>query len=192
MDQHKLRASVFEKTGIKIDTTDPVFALVALNESVLEEILQRHWAQIREHTSGQYGAAGAGMPAPTGTRQPAFKAGSDNFEADEELPRPIPDADGQTGTESGAPAMQANPSSGASANHQGTWHPPLLWLALAIPLLTTLLVLGGQAWLLPEKAPAQLSGEQKTRLLRAEKLEKAIEKLDSRSKAQLQAELDKL
>lgn len=32
MDQQKLRTLVFEKTGVKIDVDDPVFALVALNE----------------------------------------------------------------------------------------------------------------------------------------------------------------
>ena len=37
MDQNKLRTLVFEKTGIRIDTMDPVFALVALNEAVLDE-----------------------------------------------------------------------------------------------------------------------------------------------------------
>ena len=42
MDQHKLRTLVFEKTGIKVDTTDPVFAVVALNEAVLEEYVERH------------------------------------------------------------------------------------------------------------------------------------------------------
>lgn len=44
MDQNKLRTLVFEKTGIKIDTTDPVFAVVALNEAVLSEYLERHLA----------------------------------------------------------------------------------------------------------------------------------------------------
>jgi len=46
MDQNKLRTLVFEKTGIKIDVDDPVFALVALNEAVLEEAVLRHVAAI--------------------------------------------------------------------------------------------------------------------------------------------------
>jgi hypothetical protein len=46
MDQHKLRSLVFEKTGVRIDVDDPVFALVALNEAVLEEAVERHIARI--------------------------------------------------------------------------------------------------------------------------------------------------
>jgi hypothetical protein len=50
MDQHKLRALVFEKTGVKIDVDDPVFALVALNEAVLAEAVERHVALLHEAT----------------------------------------------------------------------------------------------------------------------------------------------
>jgi len=57
MDLNKLRTQVFEKTGIKIDTTDPLFALVALNEAVLSECvtpqldnLQDATAQLKEQT----------------------------------------------------------------------------------------------------------------------------------------------
>jgi hypothetical protein len=42
MDQNKLRTLVFEKTGIRIDVGDPVFALVALNEAVLSECVEAH------------------------------------------------------------------------------------------------------------------------------------------------------
>jgi len=50
MDQQKLRTLVFEKTGVKIDLDDPVFALVAMNEAVLEEAVERHVARIDEAT----------------------------------------------------------------------------------------------------------------------------------------------
>lgn len=42
MDLNKLRTLVFEKTGIKIETNDPIFALVALNEAVLSECVEQH------------------------------------------------------------------------------------------------------------------------------------------------------
>jgi len=42
MDQQKLRTLVFEKTGVRIDIDDPIFALVALNEAVLAEAVGRH------------------------------------------------------------------------------------------------------------------------------------------------------
>jgi len=51
MDQNKLRNLVFEKTGVRIDVDDPVFALVALNEAVLEEAVERHIALLHEASS---------------------------------------------------------------------------------------------------------------------------------------------
>jgi hypothetical protein len=51
MDQQKLRNLVFEKTGVRIDVDDPVFALVALNEAVLEEAVERHIALLHEASS---------------------------------------------------------------------------------------------------------------------------------------------
>lgn len=40
MDIQKLRTRIFEKTGVRVDDSDPIFTLVALNESVLEELIQ--------------------------------------------------------------------------------------------------------------------------------------------------------
>lgn len=37
MDIQKLRTAIFEKTGVRVDATDPIFTLVALNEAMLEE-----------------------------------------------------------------------------------------------------------------------------------------------------------
>ena len=65
MDQQKLRTLVFEKTGVKIDVDDPVFALVALNEAVLEEAVERQVRLLDEASgvlAGQVGAL-AGKPA---------------------------------------------------------------------------------------------------------------------------------
>ncbi len=50
MDQQKLRSLVFEKTGVKIDIDDPIFALVALNEAVLAEAVERHVALLDDAT----------------------------------------------------------------------------------------------------------------------------------------------
>jgi hypothetical protein len=66
MDQQKLRTLVFEKTGVKIDVDDPVFALVALNEAVLAEAVERHTALLRE-ANAELAAQVAqlqGRPAP--------------------------------------------------------------------------------------------------------------------------------
>ena len=51
MDQQKLRTLVFEKTGVKIDIDDPIFALVALNEAVLSEAVERHVALLDDATA---------------------------------------------------------------------------------------------------------------------------------------------
>ena len=64
VDQHKLRSHVFDKTGIKVDTDDPIFALVALNEAVLAETVERQLAVLNAATdalAAQACAAG-GLP----------------------------------------------------------------------------------------------------------------------------------
>jgi hypothetical protein len=73
MDQHKLRTLVFEKTGVKIDVDDPVFALVALNEAVLEEAVGRHVALLNEASDELAGqlAALPGRPAAAPAAQAA-------------------------------------------------------------------------------------------------------------------------
>lgn len=63
MDQQKLRNLVFEKTGVRIDVDDPVFALVALNEAVLEEAVERHIALLHEASAQITGLPS--RPAPT-------------------------------------------------------------------------------------------------------------------------------
>ncbi len=78
MDQLKLRSLVFEKTGIKIDVDDPVFALVALNEAVLAEAVERHVALLDEASANLIEQAGALLPereqAPAPVRRPAAPA----------------------------------------------------------------------------------------------------------------------
>ena len=64
VDQHKLRSHVFDKTGIKVDIDDPIFALVALNEAVLAETVERQLAVLNAATdalAAQACAAG-GLP----------------------------------------------------------------------------------------------------------------------------------
>lgn len=51
MDLNLLRTAVFEKTGIKVDTEDPIFALVALHETVLEQSVAHQLQTIEEATA---------------------------------------------------------------------------------------------------------------------------------------------
>jgi hypothetical protein len=89
MDQQKLRNLVFEKTGVRIDVDDPVFALVALNEAVLAEAVERHVALLDAATgilaeeveaAPLRGPAGAVAPASShrraGKRMMAMAAAS--------------------------------------------------------------------------------------------------------------------
>ena len=65
MDRHTLRSHVFDKTGIKVDVDDPIFALVALNEAVLADTVGRQLALLDAATqalAAQARAAG-GLPA---------------------------------------------------------------------------------------------------------------------------------
>jgi hypothetical protein len=66
MDQQKLRTLVFEKTGVKIDVDDPVFALVALNEAVLEEAVERHVKLLHDASGALAGKVATLQGGPAG------------------------------------------------------------------------------------------------------------------------------
>jgi hypothetical protein len=156
MDQQKLRSLVFEKTGVKIDVDDPVFALVALNEAVLAEAVERHVALLDDATRELAGQLREGGFAPRAIeRQPA------------------------------APAAD-----GAAAEKR------MMAIAAGAALFGALLVLLGQAvFFRPAPAPvvqaAALSEEQAGAVRNAEKLAKIVQKLDARTRDQIQAEMQK-
>ncbi|ELX10965.1 hypothetical protein Jab_2c30670 [Janthinobacterium sp. HH01] len=191
MDQHKLRSLVFEKTGVRIDVDDPVFALVALNEAVLAETVERHIALIDAASQElvQHARSAVGLGAQhDGVRKPAA------LDATNE-----PAAVGAAAAGyAPAPAMPVR----AIATQSPAITPRelrLLGAAAGISVLSALLVLGGQAaFFKPLPAPAPvieqaraLTPEQSAALANADKLNKAIQKLDPKLRAQLQAELQK-
>lgn len=49
MDINQLKNSVFEKTGIKLDDSDPVFTVVALNDTVFENLLKIYEAALAKN-----------------------------------------------------------------------------------------------------------------------------------------------
>jgi hypothetical protein len=138
MDQHKLRTLVFEKTGVKIDVDDPVFALVALNEAVLEEAVERHVALLNEASGALAGKVSA-----------------------------------LQGHAPGAPVSPALPSAERRT----------IAIAAGAAVLGALLVLAGQALF--------FTPEQQAQLRNAEKLAKAVEKLDRKTRSAIEAELQK-
>jgi ribosomal protein L12E/L44/L45/RPP1/RPP2 len=153
MDTQKLRSQVFEKTGVKIDLDDPVFAVVALNELVLEEAIER----IAEQMKGSGKAK-----RPTKAEQEAQKKAEDEA-------RRFPNA---------ADKRMMAISAGAA-------------------VFGAVLVLAGQAlWFSKPPAPPavqarELTPAQAAALAEAEKLQRAIEKLDAKSRATIKAELQK-
>lgn len=169
MDRHKLRAQVFEKTGVRIDVDDPVFALVALNEAVLEDAVQRHIARIdaaSEALAAQLRlAAGAGAGPAADSHAPLAAEHPPGY-----VPTPAAGAVRPISTQS--PLITPRELR-------------LLAAACGIAILSALVVLGGQAAF---HQPG-LSAEQEQALRRAARLEQAIERLDAPTRAQLQAEL---
>lgn len=167
MDQLKLRSLVFEKTGVKIDVDDPVFALVALNEAVLAEAVERHVALLDAATRELAEQVGTLQEGGVRLRAPAE--------------RPAPALGKAIPTVSG-PALAEE------------WKAPALAAGAAV--LGALLVLGGQAlWFKPAPAPVlqakELTLEQSEALKNAEKLNRAIGRLDPKTRGAVQAELQR-
>ena len=166
MDQQKLRTLVFEKTGVKIDVDDPVFALVALNEAVLAEAVERHVALLDDAT-GELAAQVQALQDGGHIARPA-------------TPRAAPAAPNPPG-----PAMLAGEKR-------------VIALAGGAALLGALLVLLGQAaFFRPAAPPApivqakELTAEQTQALANADKMARAVEKLDAKSRKLIQTEMQK-
>lgn len=169
MDQQKLRTLVFEKTGVKIDIDDPVFAVVALNEAVLAEAVERHVALIERASDAMV----------------------------RRLAAPAALADTGAGVDAGAAAAVA--AAGHAAPPISTSPALPGWAgALGAAVLGAALVLLGQAlWFKPPPAPApvlvakELTAEQSAALRQADKFDKIVQKLDPKTRATIRAEMQK-
>lgn len=180
MDQHKLRSLVFEKTGVRIDVDDPVFALVALNEAVLAETVERHIALIDAASQElvQHARSAVGLGAQhDGVRKPVRLDATNEPSAGADTPSayaPTPASGPVRPIATQAPAITPRELR-------------LLGAAAGVAVLSALLVLGGQAAFFKPG----LTAEQSAALANADKLHKAIQKLDPKVREQLQAELQK-
>jgi len=168
MDQHKLRSLVFEKTGVRVDIDDPIFALVALNEAVLAEAVERHVAlidaasqELVRHARQAAGIGGVAYgPAPHGDGAP--RAAGAYLDATNEPLRT--EAAGAAPTYGIASASASVPAVGATSGAacapapampgDAIATPPpsftprewrLLGAAAGVSILSALLVLAGQA-----------------------------------------------
>jgi hypothetical protein len=173
MDQQKLRALVFEKTGVKIDVDDPIFALVALNEAVLAEAVDRHVALLDDATADLADQAQALLDSGSVCR---FNGGE----------RPV------------AALVQA-PGAAAASNGQPTSNEKrIMAIAAGAAVLCALLVLLGQAmfFTIPPVPPStviakELTPEQAQAIRDGEKLAKIVQKLDPKTRNAIQAEMQK-
>ena len=174
VDQHKLRSHVFDKTGIKVDIDDPIFALVALNEAVLAEAVERHVALLDDATADLADQADALIEAGSVCR---YAGGAPE--------RPLPalvKADPAPGPEPGFTAQDRRSAA----------------IAGGAALLCALLVLAGQALLFqpPVIAPPtvmakELSAAQAQAIRDGEKLEKIVQQLDPKTRNAILAEMQK-
>jgi hypothetical protein len=176
MDLNKLRTQVFEKTGIKIDTNDPLFALVALNEAVLSECvtpqldnLQGATEQLKEQTKHL-------------------------IEAGDRVKRLLLQM-GQT-VDDPIPAVNTITTNSASGKSALPWR--TIGAAGAISLSSALLVLGGQAALgyphiptpvvvTPAVVKPALTPEQTLLIQNGEKYAKMWPKLDAKTQDKIKA-----
>jgi|SRR5471032_3419135 len=210
MDQHKLRSLVFEKTGVRVDIDDPIFALVALNEAVLAEAVERHVALIdaasqelvrhARHAGGIGGVGGVGSIGGSGIGSVAAPHADGAFIDATNEPVQAEAAERAGGaTHVPAPALPVH----AIATQAALCTPRemrLLGAAAGVSLLCALLVLGGQALFFkprPLAAPVvqiqakTLTPEQTLALQNGEKLARAVQKLDPKIRTQIQTELQK-
>jgi hypothetical protein len=161
MDRAKLRSQVFEKTGIKLDVDDPIFALVALNEAVLEETVERHLERIEAASAelAQHARSAGGLP-PDSPPPPLAPV----------VPLSVP------GRRPVAPSHESFSPRELR----------LLGAALLVALLTASVMLVGQS--LFHSAPA-LTPAQQAAIARAEKLDKVLPTLDPKARSAVEEAL---
>jgi N-acetyl-beta-hexosaminidase len=190
MDLNKLRTAVFEKTGIRIDTNDPVFALVALNEAVLAECVEKHAAILHQATD----------KLTEQTRQ-LLEAGERHKRLLQQMASLV--ETGKTPEIASAMAEKSDTSGyvpGANNRTAGM----KLASSVGIAALTATLTISGM-WLLKEHAPTaqslpqiaaqatvlQLTPQQIQLIKNGEKFDRMWAQLDEATKTRIQGAVDK-
>jgi hypothetical protein len=161
MDTNKLRTLVFEKTGIRIDTGDPVFALVALNEAVLAESIGSQVDALRQAADALRDQAAA------------LTAAGDRYQG-------ALQALGAAGPEGAAALVQAQ------RKESGRFTPmPANWLlgAFGVALLSAVLTIAGTRLFSTE--PAAPAGGQIALLQNGEQFARAWQQLDAPAKEKI-------
>ena len=172
MDQQKLRMLVFEKTGVKIDIDDPIFALVALNEAVLAEAVERHVALLDDATADLADQAQGLRDNGSICR---FAQGG-----------------------AAAPAALPTAATAATVTNPALAEQRIMLIAGASAVLCAVLVLGGQALLFrpapvapPTIVAKELTPDQAQAIRNGEKMAQIVQKLDPKTRNAIQAEMQK-
>jgi hypothetical protein len=183
MDLNILRTLVFEKTGIKIDTGDPVFALVALNEAVLAECVEPHVATLHQAADKLNKQTGQLLEASERYRSLLQQLGETS------------DAGAASQVALALVKEQIGPNKLFGSER---WH--LIAGVTSVALLSAILTLCGQ-WALARQNPphpveqikpappivAALTPEQAQLIQNGEKYNKMWAKLDTKTRAKIQA-----
>ena len=199
MDQHKLRSLVFEKTGVKVDVDDPIFALVALNEAVLAEAVERHIERIDAASLelAQQARLAAGALPPAAPSVSEFEPAASSVAA------PVSSsASSAASSATAAPAYVPTPAAPVKPiATQSVVLPPreqrVIAIAAGAAVLGAVLTLIGQALFFrpaataPVTVPAPLSAAQIEALATARKLDRALPRLDAKTRAAVLAEMQK-
>jgi hypothetical protein len=183
MDINRLRTLVFEKSGIKVDTSDPIFALVALNEAVLSECVEPHVAVLNDAADRLNARTVQLLDASEKYRALLQRLGevSDTGNAS-----PLAQALANDQRDAAEPRSVFGPG-------WTRWN----WLAGAagIALLSALLTVGAQWVIAPKKAPVQavqasamppFTPEQVRLMQNGEKYNKMWTKLDPKAQARIE------
>ena len=187
MDLNRLRTLVFEKSGIKVDTSDPIFALVALNEAVLSECVEPHVAVLND-AADRLNAQTVQLLDASGRYRALLQRQGEASETGN--PSPLAEALANE-------RRDAAPQSvfGARWTHRH-WFAAAAAVVLSSALLSALLTAGALWVIAPEKAPvpaAQASAaapytpEQALLMQNGEKYNKMWPKLDPKTQARIEA-----
>ncbi len=215
MDQQKLRSLVFEKTGIKIDTSDPVFAVVAMNEALLEEAVQRHLLVLEQSSKAilqqlqalRAQASGEAIPVAaahddiwensnSNTSQTAHKSAT-TIEEGTGLESVSESTAAASSTSSVSSATNQSPSNFATSPAPANAFVAQLRIAALTALMTVALMLPTLGMFAPKaNTPASgtaptLTPQQESQLKQYEKLQKLLPTLDAKTRTQIETELKK-
>ena len=173
MDTTKLRTHVFEKTGIRIDTTDPVFALVALNDAVLADGVERQRIAVDTMIES------------------IIRQSDTLLEAGERYKRTVQRSD-EPAAEQTSEQVKSSKSAASTLRRTFFWSASVLVTALLTAALTLCGLFFARQWMspapaptAPARAPAPMTAEQTLNMQNGEKFSKILPQLDAVTQARI-------